>query len=293
MYLGILVLIVIGYLVAWLSIKFGSTRIDKPQMSRTIHALGVLAIIVWTVGNMVTMVPAGHAGVKDLRGKVYEESLPAGLHFVNPLLNIHKMSVRLQELKETGTVPSSEGLNVQLDFSLWYYLDHNTAPRVYKEIGVDYASKIVEPLLRSELRGITSGYEAKALYTSDRELIAQRVYDLTSPIAQEKGIVIDKVMLRQVTLPTMVANAIEEKLSAEQESEKMKFVLLKETQEAERKRIEAKGISDFQKIVQQGLTEQLLRWKGIEATERLAKSQNAKVVIIGSGKEGLPIILSG
>lgn len=292
MYLGILVIILIAYLIGWSVIRFGQPRLDQPQILRAIHSLGPLAIVVWTVGNTITMVPAGHVGVKDLWGKVYQESLPAGLHFVNPLLNIHKMSVRLQELKETGTVPSSEGLNVQLDFSLWYYLNPDTAPRLYKEIGTEYGSKIVEPLLRSELRGITSGYEAKALYTSDRELIAQRVYELTSPIAKEKGIVIDKVMLRQVTLPSMVANAIEQKLSAEQESEKMKFVLLKESQEAERKRIEAKGISDFQKIVQQGLTEQLLRWKGIEATERLAKSQNAKVVIIGSGKEGLPIILS-
>ena len=292
MYLGILVIILVAYLIGWLVIRFGQPRLDQPQISRAIHSLGILAIVVWTVVNTITMVPAGHVGVKDLWGKVYEESLPAGLHFVNPVLNIHKMSVRLQELKETGTVPSSEGLNVQLEFSLWYYLNPNTAPRLYKEIGTDYASKIVEPLLRSELRGITSGYEAKALYTSDRELIAQRVYELTSPIAKEKGIVIDKVMLRQVTLPAMVANAIEQKLSAEQESEKMKFVLNKEEQEAERKRIEAKGISDFQKIVQQGLTELLLRWKGIEATERLAKSENAKVEIIGSGKEGLPIILS-
>ena len=292
MYLGILVIILVAYLIGWLVIRFGQPRLDQPQILRTIHSLGIMAAVGWTIANAVTMVPAGHVGVKDLWGKIYSESLPSGLHIVNPLLDIHKMSVRLQELKETGTVPSSEGLNVQLDFSLWYYLNPNTAPKLYKEIGTDYASKIVEPLLRSELRGITSGYEAKALYTSDRELIAQRVYELTSPIAKEKGIVIDKVMLRQVTLPAMVANAIEQKLSAEQESEKMKFVLNKEEQEAERKRIEAKGISDFQKIVQQGLTEQLLRWKGIDATERLAKSQNAKVVIIGSGKEGLPIILS-
>ena len=292
MYLGVLVIILVAYLIGWLVIRFGQPRLDQPQILRTIHSLGILAIAVWTVVNTITIVPAGHVGVKDLWGKVYEEPLPAGLNFVNPVLNIHKMSVRLQELKETGTVPSSEGLNVQLEFSLWFYLNPNTAPKLYKEIGIDYASKIVEPLLRSELRGITSGYEAKALYTSDRELIAQRVYELTSPIAKEKGIIVDKVMLRQVTLPAMVANAIEQKLSAEQESEKMKFVLNKESQEAERKRIEAKGISDFQKIVQQGLTEQLLRWKGIEATERLAKSENAKVVIIGSGKEGLPIILS-
>ena len=130
MYLGILVIILIAYLIAWLGIRFGYARIDKAQISRTIHSLGLLAIAVWTVVNTITMVPAGHVGVKDLWGKVYEESLPAGLHFVNPVLNIHKMSVRLQELKETGTVPSSEGLNVQLDFSLWYYLNPDTAPRL-------------------------------------------------------------------------------------------------------------------------------------------------------------------
>jgi regulator of protease activity HflC (stomatin/prohibitin superfamily) len=142
-------------------------------------------------------------------------------------------------------------------------------------------------------RGVTAEYEARALYTSEREKLAQSIAAEVRKLVEPRGIVVEATPLRRLTLPQRLAAAIEEKLGAEQESQRMQFVLAKERQEADRRRIEAQGIADFQRIVSQGINEQLLKWKGIEATAKLAESQNAKVVIIGAGKEGLPVILGG
>ena len=149
------------------------------------------------------------------------------------------------------------------------------------------------PQLRSVVRGVTASYEAKALYTTERENISTEMFNQLQPILAERGVNVEKVLLRSVTLPDILATAIQKKLEAEQQSEQMKFVLNKEEQEAERKRVEAKGIADFQRIVTSGLTTDFLRWKGIEATAKLADSQNSKIVVIGGGKDGLPIILGG
>ena len=140
---------------------------------------------------------------------------------------------------------------------------------------------------------MTAEYEAKALYTAGREAIVAEIFKMAEPVAREKGISIEKVLLRAVKLPQLVAEAIERKLQAEQQAEQMKFILDKERQETDRKRIEAQGISDFQRIVSQGITQSLLDWKGIEATEKLASSPNSKIVIIGNPKSGLPLILEG
>ncbi len=146
------------------------------------------------------------------------------------------------------------------------------------------------PQFRSVARGVTAGYEAKALYTSEREMISTLIKDELQKIVEPRGVIVESVPLRRIILPKGLQDAIEEKLRAEQESQRMQFILLKEKQEAERKRIEAKGIADFQHIVSQGISEQLLRWKGIEATEKIANSPNTKVIIVG-GKDGLPLIL--
>jgi len=160
-------------------------------------------------------------------------------------------------------------------------------------VGQDYVGTIVEPQFRSAIREITASYEAKALYSAEREKISGEILGLFKRIAGERGIMVQQVLLRKIGLPPVVANAIQEKLRREQEAEQMKFVLQKEQQEAERKRIEAQGIADFQKIVAAGISSQLLEWKGIEATEKLAQSPNTKIVVIGNPKSGLPIILSG
>ena len=143
------------------------------------------------------------------------------------------------------------------------------------------------------LHEITSSYEAKALYSAEREKIAGEIFALFRRIAGDRGIIVQQVLLRKINLPPVVANAIQEKLKREQEAEQMKSVLQKEQQEAERKRIEAQGVADFQRIVAQGISPQLLEWKGIEATEKLAASPNAKIVIVGNTKSGLPLVFSG
>lgn len=149
----------------------------------------------------------------------------------------------------------------------------------------------VEPQIRSHLRGVTASYEAKALYTSAREMIAARILQDLNPAYEKAGFINAAILLREIKLPQLVSQAIEEKVKAEQEAQRMVFVLQKEQQEAERKRIEAKGIRDFQQTVSEGISPQLLKWKGIEATEILARSNNAKIVIIG-GADGLPLILN-
>lgn len=238
-----------------------------------------------------TMIPAGHVGVVDFFGSVSSATLKAGINAVNPMARVVKLSVKTQELKETMDVPSKEGLTVQLELSALYHLNPEQAADVYKTIGADYQGIILEPQVRSVARGVTAGFEAKALYTSEREMLAQIILKDIQYIVAPRGITVESTPLRRVGLPPGLTQAIEEKLRAEQESQRMQFVLLKEKQEAERKRIEAQGISDFQNIVTKGISDPLLRWKGIEATEKLAASPNAKVVIIGAGKDGLPLIL--
>jgi prohibitin 1 len=190
-------------------------------------------------------------------------------------------------------VPSKEGLILNLETSLLFQLDPAKAPDIYKTVGKLYVATIVEPQFRSAIREITSSYEAKALYSAERERIAGEIMTLFRRMAGERGIIVQQVLLRKINLPPVVAGAIQEKLRREQEAEQMKFVLQKEQQEAERKRIEAQGIADFQRIVAQGISAQLLEWKGIEATEKLATSSNSKIVVIGNPRTGLPIILSG
>lgn len=252
--------------------------------------IGIFLLVILLLKATVT-IPAGYVGVKDFFGKVYDKTLPAGFHLVNPLLSIHKMDIRTQELSEETNVPSKEGLNVKLDVTLLSSLDPNQAANVYKTIGSYYMQKVVIPQLRSVVRGATASYEAKALYTSEREVIANEMFSQLGPLLASRGIRVEKILLRSVTLPQILAEAIERKLEAEQQAEQMKFVLQRESQEAERKRIEAKGVADFQRIVATDLTPAYLKWKGIETTGILAKSENAKVVVIGSAKDGLPIIL--
>ncbi|MGH7546004.1 MAG: prohibitin family protein [Gemmatimonadota bacterium] len=272
---------------AWIAVSAFVVGVNQRRLNYGMAGLAAL----WTVVNSVTVVQAGHVGVKDLFGSVSDDILHPGLRIVSPLLRIHQMSVRTQELKETAAVPSSEGLIVTLEVSLLFNLEPAKAPDVYRTLGTSYRDVFVEPQLRSHVRGATASFEAKALYTTAREVIADRILGELNPIYEARGFSNAQMLLRNVELPNVVANAIQQKLKAEQEAEQMRFVLQREEQEAERKRIEARGIADFQRIVTTGISEPLLRWKGIEATEHLATSQNAKVVIVG-GQNGLPLILN-
>ena len=274
-----------------LFIAYSGLKKKGRKQEATFSLLAITAAFVIAVANIFTVVPAGTVGVVDFLGMVSDNTLKAGVNMVNPMANVIKFSIKTQELKENMNVPSQEGLSVQLEISLLYKLDAEKANEIYKTVGPNFDEIILTPQFRSVVRGVTARYEAKALYTASREKLASEIMTELEHLVGPRGIVIEAAALRQIVLPPRLTQSIEEKLQAEQESQRMAFILKKEEQEADRKRIEAKGISDFQNIVSKGISQQLLQWKGIEATEKLAQSQNAKVVIIGSGKDGLPIIL--
>ena len=263
----------------------------KKQEATFSSIIGLVAVLV-ALAELFTVIPAGTVGVVDFLGNVSDNTLKAGVNIVNPLAKIEKFSIKTQEIKETMKVPSKEGLTVDLEISLLYKINPDKANIIYKTIGPNYRDIVLIPQFRSVVRGVTARYEAKALYTASREKLASEIVRELQGIVGKRGISGEAAPLRQIILPERLTQAIEEKLKAEQESQRMIFVLKKEKQEAERKRIEAKGIADFQHIVSEGINEQLLKWKGIEATEKLANSPNSKIIIIGGGKDGLPVILN-
>ncbi len=280
-------------LLLWINARKKMISERNPLFRQTATFTGIATILLFLIAlsQCFTVIPAGHVGVVDFFGVVSDNTLKSGINFINPLARVIKFSIKTQEIKEIMDVPSKEGLTVQLEVSVLFHLDPEKASQVYKTVGENYIGVILEPQFRSVSRGVTAGYEARALYTSEREMLAQIIMSELQKIVGQRGIVIESTPLRKITLPAGLTAAIEEKLRAEQESQRMQFVLAKERQEADRKRIEAQGISDFQNIVSKGISEQLLRWKGIEATEKLANSPNTKVIVIGAGKDGLPLIL--
>ena len=254
--------------------------------------LGIAAfIIVILLFSAVTRVSTGHVGVLTLFGRVTGEVLPEGIHVINPLKTNNEMSIQTQTIKESANVPSSEGLMMNLDTSLIYKLNPEKSADVFQKIGANYESVVIEPMLRAAIREATASHSANALYTGEREMVGKQIYDQLTTQLGQRGLLVENVLLRDIQLPATLKASIESKQQAEQEALAMNFRLQKEKQEAERKRIEAGGIRDFQQIVAQGISPALLEWKGIEATENLAKSVNSKVVVIGNSKNGLPLIL--
>ena len=258
--------------------------------SKFLRGLGLVLLLILLFASVVS-VPTGHVGVLTLFGRVTGETLGEGMHVINPLKSVQRLSIQTQSVKESASVPSNEGLILALDTSLLFHLDRSKAAEVYQKVGANYAEKIVEPTLRAAIRAATSAHTANALYTNARELVQQQIQEELSAQLAPRGVIIENVLLRDVQLPAMLKSSIEAKQQAEQDALRMSFILQKEKQEAERKRIEAQGIADFQKIVTQGISPQLLEWKGIEATEKLATSSNSKVVVVGNTKNGLPLIL--
>lgn len=244
------------------------------------------------VTRFFTQVPAGHIGVVDFFGIVSERTLPAGINLVNPMARVIKYSIQTKEHKEAMQVLTSEGLTIALEISVLYRLDPDSAARVYKTVaGGDYENIILVPQFRSISRAVTASVQASALYSIERDRLGVAIQTELATALIKRGVIVESTPLRNVGLPPQLTDAIEQKQRADQESQRMEFVLTKEKQEADRKRIEAQGIADFQTIVTAGISENLLRWKGIEATEKLAQSANTKVIIVGAGKDGLPIIL--
>ncbi|MEJ2505056.1 MAG: prohibitin family protein [Ignavibacteriaceae bacterium] len=281
----------IAAVVAFFVYRNAKRRMNKSEASLALT--GIVVALVIALSQCWTIIPAGHTGVIDFLGNVSDNTLKPGVNLVNPMANVEKMSIKTQELKELMSVPSKEGLGVDLEISLLFKLNSEKANDIYKTVGPNYVDIILVPQFRSVVRGVTARYEAKALYTASREKLASEILEELERLVGPRGIIVEQAPLRQIKLPDRLTKSIEEKLQAEQESQRMEFVLTREKQEAERKRIEAKGIADFQDIVSKGISDQLLQWKGIEATEKLANSSNTKVIVIGSGKNGLPLILGG
>jgi prohibitin 1 len=274
--------------------SFGGGKPVMPNLgalkSRFLRIVVALLIFILLMAS-TTSIPTGHVGVLTLFGRVTGDVLPEGIHLINPLKSVEKMSVQTQSRKESANVPSKEGLILSLDTSLLFRLDKDKAAQVFQTVGSDYAERVVEPELRSAIRGATSAHSSNDLYTNGREIVQQQIESDLRTQLTPRGVIVEAVLLRDVQLPALLKASIEAKQQAEQDALRMNFILQKEKQEAERKSIEAKGISDFQKIVAQGISPQLLEWKGIEATEKLAASPNTKIVVIGNTKNGLPLVL--
>jgi len=252
----------------------------------------VVCILVVILTTLRT-VPAGHLGLKTTFGSPSPDLLTPGMHVTNPFAGVERFSVKTTRFEQSNTVPTREGLLVELDVALLFHVQPDKIFEIYTTLGEDFVDVLIGPLLASEVRGITSQNDAKALYNSGREILQDNLTTSVEAALRPRGIILEKVLLRGVTLPAQLMQSIEAKAKAEQASEQMKFVLMKEQQEAERKSIEARGIAEFQRIVTEGITPSLLQWKGIEATEKFTESKNSKLVIMGNSKASLPVMFSG
>lgn len=262
----------------------------------TVRAVALLIGIIAATASLFktfTIVQAGKVGVVEVFGKVEPRTLNPGVHWVNPFGSVVKFSTRLQDMNEKIIATSEEGLSVTVDGSLQYRLDPKTAADVYQNIGPD-EEEIVRSRFHATIREISSNYPARAIYTDKRQEIARRMRLAMRESLTPLGFVVEEALLKDVVLPEKLQAAIEQKMQVDQDNQRMELVLQKERQEAERKRIEALGIAEYQQIISPGLTSQFLQWKSIEATDRLANSDNSKVVIMGGGSGGnsnVPVIL--
>jgi regulator of protease activity HflC (stomatin/prohibitin superfamily) len=256
--------------------------------------VGILLVLSLVFVSCGTSVPAGHHGVKYLQfrggtemGKIY----PEGFQWHLPWNRIEVYKTQWDNREEALQVLSSDGATIRLDVSIWYRPKTELLDSLQIKVGRDYYGVVVAPALRGEARRIVGKFKPEEIYSTKREEISAEILAGVKALTAQKYIEVDNIIVRDVSLPQQISDAINAKLAADQQQQQMQYVLLKEKQEADRKRIEAQGIADFQRIVSTGLSPELLRWKGIEATEKLAQSQNSKVVVIGAGKDGLPLIL--
>jgi regulator of protease activity HflC (stomatin/prohibitin superfamily) len=265
---------------------------------------GLLFIALGIFTACIKQIDAGEIGVKKLFGSIQNDVLGSGLHFINPLLDVSKLDVKTQNYTMSGVhdegnkagddairVLTSDGLEVTIDLTVLYRVVAVDAPRLLRETGEDYRDKIVRPITRTKIRDNAVYYQAVDLFGSKRDEFQQRIYKSIEDDFKKRGLMLEQLLVRNITLPNSVKASIESKINAEQDAKKMEFVLLKEKQEAERKRVEAQGIADYQKIINTGLTDQQLQYEQIKAMKELALSANAKVIVMGKGNT--PLIIDG
>lgn len=272
------------------------------KYSKTFKVVGAVLAILGVTSSAIVQVDAGEVGVQSVFGKVQPSTLNSGLNFVNPLAKVVVFDAKTQNYTMSSVhdegdkagddairVLTADGLEVVVDLTILFRIIPSEAPRVLREIGEDYKDKVVRPITRTMIRDNAVYYDAVALYSLKRNEFQQRIYQDIEKNFKKRGLVLEQLLIRNINLPTSVKQTIESKINAEQDAQKMQFVLQKEKQEAERKRVEAQGIADYQKILSTGLSDKQLQYESIIAQKELAKSPNTKVIIMG-GKSA-PIIL--
>lgn len=276
---------------------------NNNRYSRIMSFVGIVFIVIGLISSCFVQIDAGQIGVKKLFGSVQPDVLQSGLHFINPLYEIEKMDAKTQNYTMSGVhdegakagddairVLTADGLEVTIDLTVLYRIVPIDAPRLVKETGIDYEYKIVRPIARTRIRDNAVYYEAVALYSTKRDEFQNRIFNGIEADFKKRGLLLENLLVRNITLPAAVKGTIEQKIQAEQESQKMQFVLQKEKQEADRKRIEAQGIADYQHIISESLTDKQLQYEQIKAYKEMALSQNAKIIVMGS-KGNTPVIL--
>jgi regulator of protease activity HflC (stomatin/prohibitin superfamily) len=295
---------ILGVLTMILTGVVSSSAPNLKNVGNIGRVVGVLLIAFGLLGACIKQISAGTVGVVSLFGKVQPKVLTEGLNFVNPLMTVQRFDTRtsnytMSAIHDEGDklgddairVLSSDGLEVVIDMTVLYRVMAEKAPTILRTIGVDYTEIVVRPIVRTKIRDLSANYEAVSLYSSKREEFQARLFTALEKEFTKRGFVLEQVLIRNLNLPSSVKAAIESKINAEQESQKMRFVLDKERQEADRKRVEAQGIADYQRILTSSLTDKLLQYEKIKAQKELASSPNAKVIIM-DGKNS-PLLLSG
>ncbi|MDO9154661.1 MAG: prohibitin family protein [Paludibacter sp.] len=296
-----LYLLLIGVIA--IAVGFASKKSNSPASpySGLIKIAGFVILIVAAVIASVVQINPGEIGVQKLFGKVNKTTLESGLNVINPLMEVVIFDIRTQNYTMSGVqdegskagddairVLSADGLEVIIDLTVLYKVIPSEAPRILQEIGTDYRNTIVRPICRTKIRDNAVYYDAVALYSTKRDEFQARIFKTIESDFKSRGLFLEQLLIRNITLPASVKTTIESKINAEQEAQKMTFVLQKEKQEAERKRVEAQGIADYQKILSTGLSDKQLQYEMIKA---IATSPNAKLIIMGGGKNSTPVIL--
>jgi regulator of protease activity HflC (stomatin/prohibitin superfamily) len=295
-------LIIIGIVILIASISFMSQNAQLAKFKPVGRIVGALFIVLGIVTSCFVQINAGNIGIKSLFGNIQKDVLTSGLHFVNPLYNITKLDVKTQNYTMSGVhdegdkqgddairVLTSDGLEVTIDLTVLYKVVSADAPKLLRETGDDFRDKIVRPITRTKIRDNAVYYQAVDLFGSKRDEFQQRIYKSIETDFKNRGLLLEQLLIRNIALPNSVKASIESKINAEQDAKKMEFVLLKEKQEAERKRVEAQGIADYQRIINTGLTDNQLQYEQIKAMKELALSTNSKVIVMGKG--GAPMII--
>jgi regulator of protease activity HflC (stomatin/prohibitin superfamily) len=270
--------------------------------ARILRLGGAGLALIGILSASIVQIGAGEIGVQVLYGSVQNNVLPSGLHFINPLMDVQRMDIKTQNYTMSAVhnegnkegddairVLSADGLEVIIDLTVLYKVMPASAPDILRQTGIDYTDKIVRPLTRTKIRDNAVYYDAVSLFSTKRDEFQSRIMKSIEDDFSRRGLLLEQILIRNITLPQSVKTSIEQKITAEQEAQKMQFVLQKERQEAERKRVEAQGISDYQRIISESLTDRQLQYESIKAQLEIAKSPNAKVIVMGKGNT--PMIL--